>query len=63
MERGGGEMKPVMKMSSMGVEFCGWCERKFERGESMTAIVYNDGESAGWWCDMCVEEAKKEVSK
>ena len=35
------------------------CTRKFERGETMLAIEYNDGEPAGWHTDECVEYWKK----
>jgi hypothetical protein len=38
----------------MEEECCG-CKRKFRRREQMNAMEYEDGTSAGWHCDECVE--------
>lgn len=31
------------------------CLRKFERGESMFAVVYKNGEPAGWHTKECID--------
>jgi hypothetical protein len=35
------------------------CHRPFERGETMTAIEYDNGESSGWHTDECVKHWKE----
>lgn len=43
-----------VKMQALGNE-PQTCTRKFTRGESMTAIEYDNGEHAGWHTEDCVE--------
>ena len=40
-------------------EVCSQCLKDFDRGENMNAVVYDDNEPAGWWCDACVAESKR----
>ena len=35
------------------------CTRKFQRGETMYAVVFNDGSSAGWHTKECIENWEK----
>lgn len=35
------------------------CHRKFTRGETMYAVLYDNGEPAGWHTTECIEHWKK----
>lgn len=49
-----------MKMTAHGVEPpCTGCEKPFDRGSQMTAIEFDDGEPAGWYCEACMDRYKK----
>ena len=42
-------------------EHCEWCERAFERGETMIALEDPDTkEPLGWWCRGCIDRLKKQ---
>lgn len=45
----------------MAPECCEWCERTFERGETMIALEDADTkEPLGWWCRQCIDRLKKQ---
>jgi len=48
-------------MSALGNEpnGCNGCGKRFERGESMMAVIYDDGEPAGWFDNECIEKWKR----
>ena len=46
--------KIELTMLSLGVEQSSCCDKIFERGETMRAIVSDDGEPLGWWCGKCL---------
>lgn len=48
------------KMSALGNEpdGCTGCKVKFERGETMSAVEYENGDPAGWFCDSCIDKWK-----
>lgn len=37
------------------VETCAGCFKPFRRAERMNAMEYDNGDSAGWHCDDCVQ--------
>ena len=46
-----------MTMTALGCEpRCFGCGREWERGQVMTAVLYDDGEPAGWFCASCILE-------
>ena len=45
----------ALQMTAIADERCTGCGRPFERGETMHAIEYEDGEKAGWYCQTCVD--------
>ncbi len=51
--------KVELTMQSLGVEQSSCCDKQFDRGETMYAVVSKDGESLGWWCKDCVEKKTK----
>lgn len=44
-------------------ERCTGCERRFNRGETMSAVEYNDGEPAGWFCQHCIANWNETIAK
>jgi hypothetical protein len=46
------------KLQAFGFESetCAACERQFERGEIMTAVVAEAGTPLGWFCAACLDE-------
>ena len=49
----------VLQMSASGIyeaEVCAGCDRRFERGELMSAIEAEDEEPLGWYCSSCIQE-------
>ena len=48
--------KVDLTMQSLGIEHSSCCEKQFERGETMYAVVASDGEPLGWWCFDCIEK-------
>ena len=43
-------------MSAIGCEpSCNGCGRAWERGEIMHAVLWHDGEPAGWYCGACIQ--------
>lgn len=55
--------KIEIRMQAIGVEFSGCCGKQFERGETMSAIVSNNGEPLGWYCDSCIKKWKSSPTK
>ena len=53
------------RMTSVGVvgEFCKGCQRAFNRGETMTAVEYDDGDPAGWFCQKCIDNWNITIAK
>jgi len=49
-------------MNATGLDFapeiCSGCDRNFERGERMSAVVSDDGSPLGWYCDECIDDWK-----
>lgn len=45
-------------MAALGAEqeTCTGCDRRFERGETMHAVVCEDGSPAGWYCGRCIHQ-------
>lgn len=52
--------KVELTMQSLGVEYSSCCEKQFERGETMYAIVSSSDEPLGWWCYACFEKHQVE---
>ncbi len=52
--------KIELTMQAIGVEQSSCCNRQFERGETMNAVVSRDGEPLGWWCSDCIEKHNKD---
>ena len=46
-------------MQAIGVEQSSCCGKIFERGEQMNAVVSDNGEPLGWYCDQCIQEWKQ----
>jgi len=48
------------RMQALGNEpsGCAGCDRAFDRGSTMVAVEYDDGEPAGWFCATCIAEWK-----
>lgn len=44
-------------------EKCNGCRKQFARGETMSAVEYDDGEPAGWFCDECIKNWNVESKK
>ena len=43
-------------MSALGCEPpCEGCGRAWGRGEIMHAVLWHDGEPAGWYCGACIQ--------
>ncbi len=44
------------RMTALGAahETCAGCDTRFPRGATMTAVAYDDGTPAGWFCDTCL---------
>ena len=57
----------VTTMQATGIvsagEQCNGCGRLFIRGETMTAVEYDDGESAGWFCRRCIDNWNTTIAK
>jgi len=51
--------KVELTMQSLGIETTTCCDRQFERGETMHAIVSDKGEALGWWCYQCIKAQRK----
>ena len=48
------------KMQATGLfEQCSGCGVSFCRGETMNAVVSDNGEPLGWHCDKCIEKWKR----
>lgn len=46
----------AIQMTAHGTEPpCAGCEKPWPRGSRMNGMEYEDGESAGWHCDACVD--------
>lgn len=46
-------------MQCLGVgEKCQGCDRDMKRGETWNAVVAEDGEPLGWYCDDCIADWK-----
>lgn len=48
-----------MTMSAIGNE-PQMCHRKFSRGETMTAVEFDNGEPGGWHTQECIDYWKKQ---
>ena len=48
--------KVELTMQSLGVEYSSCCEKQFARGETMFAVVADDGTPLGWYCSECIEK-------
>ncbi len=57
--------KVEITMQALGTETSSCCEKPFERGETMYAVVSDSGEPLGWWCAVCLtnEELVEKVEK
>lgn len=44
-------------------EICTGCDKEFDRGEMMSAVEYDDGEPAGWFCDACIRNWNETIAK
>jgi len=51
------------KMQSLGVEEASCCGKTFDRGEEMSAVVSDNGEPLGWYCDQCIENWKRKSDR
>ena len=48
----------ALQMNAIGAiaeERCDGCGKAFARGEQMSAIEYENGDKAGWFCRSCVD--------
>lgn len=51
-----------MQMSAIGVEPpCEGCDKKWQRGERMNAVLSFDNEPMGWFCDECIRTWNQQV--
>jgi len=54
-------------MNAVGLDFapeiCSGCDRNFERGERMNAVVGDNSEPWGWYCNECIAEWKQKGLK
>lgn len=46
----------ALVMQATGKERCQGCKNRFGRGEKMSAVEYDDGEPAGWFCGGCIKK-------
>ena len=55
----------ALRMSALGQpeETCATCDRRFRRGEEMTAVETDTGEPLGWHCRTCIDEWKAGKAK
>lgn len=44
----------TMQAHGVSAEKCDGCTRQFNRGETMSAVAYDDGDPAGWHCADCL---------
>ena len=51
------------KMLALGMEEASCCGRIFDRGETMNAVVSDNGEPLGWYCDQCIDKWKCKEKK
>lgn len=54
-------------MSALGLiiapEKCTGCEKQFSRGETMSAVEYDNDEPAGWFCNECIKNWNTQEKK
>ena len=48
-------IKTTMLATITADERCAGCKRLFEHGEVMSAVEFDDGDPAGWFCSSCIE--------
>lgn len=52
------------KMQALGMfEKCTGCDKDFNRGDTMNAVVSDNGKPLGWHCDECVESWRENSDK
>ena len=44
-------------------ESCTGCDRSFRRGETMSAVEYDNGDPAGWFCKSCIQNWNETIAK
>jgi len=54
-----------VKMSYWGNEnyYCTGCDKQFGCGDQMNAVVWDNGDPAGWFCDYCVNHWEQVISR
>jgi len=54
-----------VKMSYWGNEnyYCTGCDKQFGCGEQMNAVVWDNGDPAGWFCDCCINNWEQLISR